>query len=217
MSDDDDISVIALSDDEGSRALQQVKRASSPPQAKVQPHAEPTRMGAKGSSDGRGADSAGPSSSSGRGRSHVKVERVYEDDEEGEEDEEGVGYDDDDEEEDYDDEGHYQGGDKVLDEEGLEYISNRFASRQTGGSGPTTWLEVNEDEIREVCARWEVACMIWAWEDCGRGNCLRNLCDMGLTNVNHSAIHDLLKLIRVLSESGGRESSVEHQPCQPGR
>lgn len=156
MSDDDDISVIALSDDEGSRPEKKAPAAAVAAQGRTtDPKAGAVHGGSKtrsSSGDGRGSSRSGQG---GAHKAHVAVERVYEDDEDQQEDQEGGGaYGDEDGYDEYEDDdeegrGGYR-GDKVLDEEGLQYISNRFASRQTGGSGPSTWLEVDEDEIREV-------------------------------------------------------------------
>lgn len=151
MSDDDDVSIIALSDDDSPRprpTSQTVTKnapVSSGSTQRVSFAPDATGESSRRGRGGSGGQRSGIKQSHGKGRGTVEPV-VYEDDEE-EQDLEQKYYGDDDD----DEGGYYQGaGDTVLDEEGLGYISDRFASHQGHGSGPSTWLEVNEAEIREV-------------------------------------------------------------------
>jgi len=146
--DDDDVSIIALSDDEGSKPSQTTKASAAPAATSYQrvSFAPDTAVG--GSKKG-GHRSGGKHEHGRKGSSRAVEPVVYEEDENEDEDEQSDvpgPYDEEDEEEG----GSYR--DTVLDEEGLDYISDRFArrSRQEHGSGPCTWLEVNEAEIKEV-------------------------------------------------------------------
>lgn len=149
MSDDDDVSIIALSDDEGSKPSQTPK-APSPPATGTQ-RVSFAPVNEAGSSSKRVSKESGGHRSGSKhlhgGKGSRTVEPVVYEEDEDEQSEHAEHYEDDEEEE-----GEYYqaGGDTVLDEEGLDYISDRFASRQEHGSGPSTWLEVNEAEIKEV-------------------------------------------------------------------
>lgn len=164
MSDDDDVSVIALSDDEGASTAKPSQSKPAPqrvasfvPDAPIRGSTAKAKASSPASASQRGGSSSSSSGKQqgkkGSGSRAKVVEPVYEDDEE--QDDSGRGgaaagqYDEDDEEEEA---GYRQGGGgAVLDEQGLEYISNRFNSRKDEyDSGPSTWLEVDEAELREV-------------------------------------------------------------------
>ena len=166
MSDDDDVSVIALSDDEGATTAKPSQSKPAPqravsfvPEASIRGSTAKAKSGSTPSASQRAGNSSGKQGKGHGGRAKA-VEPVYEDDEE--QDDSGRGgaaghYDEDDEEEEAGGGGggSYRqgggGGGTVLDEQGLDYISNRFASRKDEyDAGPSTWLEVDEAEIREV-------------------------------------------------------------------
>jgi hypothetical protein len=136
---DDDISIISLSDDELGSGNVAAGKGNAPAPLSHAPLGKPLK----------GVPSTIPSSTAFSKISHSKksegrrVEPVYEDDEQQYSDD--LEYEE--EEEDKYDQLYREG---VLDEDGLEYISNRFANRQRDGTGPSTWLEVDEEEIRKV-------------------------------------------------------------------
>ncbi|GAX79929.1 hypothetical protein CEUSTIGMA_g7369.t1 [Chlamydomonas eustigma] len=139
---DDDISIISLSDDELGNVVGATGKGSAPIPLG---HAPSFSMGKALKSAPAPINSTGSYSKTAPSKKAVerRVEPVYEDDEQQ--------YSDD---QDYEDEGEDKYDElyreRVLDEDGLEYISNRFADRQRDGTGPSTWLEVDEEEIREV-------------------------------------------------------------------